>query len=586
MPYAKDTYSGDGATTDFNITFPYLDESHVLATVGGVSTAFTFLTATTARFATAPATGTNNVVIRRETKQDAPLVDFQNGSTPVESDLDTSGLQTLYLEQERDDIEGEFIRLDSTDDKMNAQSKVIKSVADGTANDEAVNFSQLNAVVVGGNGVPNPANPADDDKVLVASGGSWSWTLNPKTIIASITDITFSNIRTFLAATTTSGARAAIEAAGTAVSNVFTADQTLKDSSAGSGLGPTLFLDRDSASPAALDLLGNIEWRGRDDLGNWETLARIFLEYNDPSNTLEDATLYFQTNASGAISRKLGIRNGIFTFGATGGDKGVDTINAKAFYGNGVILQVHGQCRLTKSGANLLLSPYNGNHLVIDGNLEVVPSAGVTLAATSLSVDTTYFIYAYMNAGTMTLEASATGHTADTSNGVEIKSGDSTRTLVGMARTITGPAWQDATNQRFVISYFNRKPIVCEAGFSVNHQIFSTPGELDAEIRNEFLTWGDEAIDVKAGLTVVHSIAGNTAEMWIGKNGGTLVGYKVTWAVVDINVRRSFNPYYRAVETEGYAYYTIIGDSGATGTLTCIGNGTGSGSLLSSLIQG
>lgn len=338
MPYAKDTYSGDGATTDFNITFPYLDESHVLATVGGVSTAFTFLTATTARFATAPATGTNNVIIRRETKQDGPLVDFQNGSTPVESDLDTSGLQTLYLEQERDDIEGEFIRLDTADDKMNAQSKVIKNVADGTTNDEAVNFSQLNAVVVGGNGVPNPANPGDDDKVLTASGGTWSWVLNPKTLIASITDITFSNIRTFLAATSTSGARAAIEAAGTAVANTFTANQTIRFTDDGAGAGPALTLDRVSNSAAAADLLGRIDFRGRDGSGGSDIYAVIGSEIEDAAATSEDGHLFLQTIRGGTRASRLSIRDGLATPGATGGDQGVDTINASEFYEDGVLL--------------------------------------------------------------------------------------------------------------------------------------------------------------------------------------------------------------------------------------------------------
>lgn len=116
---------------------------------------------------------------------------------------------------------------------------------------------------------------------------------------------------------------------------------------------------------------------------------------------------------------------------------------------------LHGQCRLTKSGANLVLSRHNGTKLIIDGTAETIPSGGVTLAATGLSVDTTYFIYVFMSGATMTLEASTTGHATDGTTGVEIKSGDSTRTLVGMARVITGPAWQDTDAQRFVRSWFN-----------------------------------------------------------------------------------------------------------------------------------
>jgi hypothetical protein len=38
-----------------------------------------------------------------------------------------------------------------------------------------------------------------------------------------------------------------------------------------------------------------------------------------------------------------------------------------------------GQCRLTLSSSNLLLSPYNGNKLLINGRYETIPSAGITL---------------------------------------------------------------------------------------------------------------------------------------------------------------------------------------------------------------
>lgn len=154
-----------------------------------------------------------------------------------------------------------------------------------------------------------------------------------------------------------------------------------------------------------------------------------------------------------------------------------------------------GQCRLAKSGANLVLSRYNGTILVINGNAETIPSAGVSLAATSLTPSTLYYIYAYMSGTTMTLEASTTGHATDTTTGVEIKSGDATRTLVGMARPITGPAWQDTAAQRFVTSWFNRRSVAGSASFTVDRTVSAgTYAEASTEIRNEFLTWSDEAV--------------------------------------------------------------------------------------------
>lgn len=155
-----------------------------------------------------------------------------------------------------------------------------------------------------------------------------------------------------------------------------------------------------------------------------------------------------------------------------------------------------GQCRLSKSGANLVLLPYNGNQLTIAGVAQTIPDAGVTLAPTALVANTSYFIYAYMVGAVMTLEASATGHLTSTTagnKGVEIKTGDNIRTLVGQARIITGIAWQDTAQQRFVASWFNRVPRPVLGAFTAVRSTSSgTAVELNTEIRCEFLIWADE----------------------------------------------------------------------------------------------
>src|SRR5262249_33343200 len=112
-----------------------------------------------------------------------------------------------------------------------------------------------------------------------------------------------------------------------------------------------------------------------------------------------------------------------------------------------------------------------------------------------LSANTTYNIYAYMNSGTMTLEASTTARATQSGTGIEIKSGDSTRSIVGKARTNGSTAWVDSTTQRFVISYFNRRPIGLVNWYRANRTVTGvTFVEINSEIRCEFLTWADEAI--------------------------------------------------------------------------------------------
>jgi hypothetical protein len=171
-----------------------------------------------------------------------------------------------------------------------------------------------------------------------------------------------------------------------------------------------------------------------------------------------------------------------------------------------------GQCRLTKSGSNLLLSPLGGNLLTINGVQCIVPAAGVTLAPTGLTAGTAYFIYAFMSSGTMTLEASTTGHVTDTSagnKGAEIKSGDSARTLVGMAQIVSGPAWADTLTQRFVISWFNRRAIPLQQTGRVDTgtTIGSGLGDRTGSNHCEFLTWADEAVTAKSNAVVRNASA-------------------------------------------------------------------------------
>lgn len=162
----------------------------------------------------------------------------------------------------------------------------------------------------------------------------------------------------------------------------------------------------------------------------------------------------------------------------------------------------HGQCRLSKSGANVVLMPFGGNRLIINGRICRIPSAGISLAPTGLVAGTLYYIYARDadNDGVVdALEASVTGHSTDSATGVEIKTGDATRTLVGMARPIAGPAFVDSGTQRLTLSWFNRKGLaLLQAEVTVSN-INTVDGERTAANRCEFLCWEGEL--VRAGYT-------------------------------------------------------------------------------------
>ena len=89
--------------------------------------------------------------------------------------------------------------------------------------------------------------------------------------------------------------------------------------------GPILELFRDSASPAVADVIGVIDWQGRDDGGNKTQYAYIAVAIGDEDNTDEWSTMDFTlktdisgTPAVGAMFRLRGGANGGFNTAFSG----------------------------------------------------------------------------------------------------------------------------------------------------------------------------------------------------------------------------------------------------------------------------
>ena len=144
MPYAKDSYTGDGSTTDFVITFPYIEASHVVVKVDGITKTnpddYTFTTdPQKIRFSTAPASGAV-VLLVRSTSQTARLVDYQSGAVLSEEILDNDSLQAFYLTQEVWDIaeEGSIAVGTTTTSAAGGNASVVNA---GTAANAILNFT-------------------------------------------------------------------------------------------------------------------------------------------------------------------------------------------------------------------------------------------------------------------------------------------------------------------------------------------------------------------------------------------------------------------------------------------------------------
>lgn len=137
MAYSYVVYTGNGATTQYSVPFPYIRKEHVYVSINyNDTTAFTWVNASTIQMNSAPANGAR-VEVRRTTPVTAPLVDFADGSTLVAADLDTVNLQQTYVNQEQDDQFQDAVFINSQG-LLDAGGKRITNVGNPTAAQDAV----------------------------------------------------------------------------------------------------------------------------------------------------------------------------------------------------------------------------------------------------------------------------------------------------------------------------------------------------------------------------------------------------------------------------------------------------------------
>lgn len=235
----------------------------------------------------------------------------------------------------------------------------------------------------------------------------------------------------------------------------------------------------------------------------------------------------------------------------------------------------HGQCRLYfVSASSIKLSPHGGQNLNIGGLPQHVPAAGVTASNAALAANTIYYVYAYMNGAGMAMELSTTGHSTHT-NGVEIKTGDTGRTLVGMVRTnSSGQFVEDASNV-CVLSWFNRRRKLGKAKFTANR--IMTPAtnvfaEVHTEIRVNFLTWADEPVR--------QAICGG----WLVTGIGTGSGYATidndttgqrAWCMHSDTTTGTFASVDERTVSEGYHFGSLTGNCEGGTNATWLGGRNG-----------
>ena len=168
----QNTYVGDGVTTLYSFTFPYIEPTDVYVSVDGVNltrtTEYTYANATTISLATAPAVDAEVKIYRQTDSSDIKWVFFP-GSAIRASDLNDNFTQNLYVTQE-----AEFGSGTANDDARKAAQAAEEAAqsAEDASNAAASVQSTADAALTTANQANTTANSAVGDANTALSAAS------------------------------------------------------------------------------------------------------------------------------------------------------------------------------------------------------------------------------------------------------------------------------------------------------------------------------------------------------------------------------------------------------------------------------
>lgn len=238
------------------------------------------------------------------------------------------------------------------------------------------------------------------------------------------------------------------------------------------------------------------------------------------------------------------------------------------------------------SSTQVTFKPYNGDTIRISGVIYQIPNAGVSTGCTNAGLvqATLYYVYVFNNTGTLNCEISTALHLTDSTAGnigTEFKSGDNSRSLVGMVFTDTGSPgiFADAAGKRYTATWFNRVGKGGSTNFTANKTTAGSTNvaEVDSSIRNTFVVWADEVINVALNA-VAFPGAGATDGCYlaISFDGGTAEDAPVEYQplVTTQPIGNLGMALWKSGLIEGNHYATLFGASTTANACTFIGSNT------------
>ena len=241
---------------------------------------------------------------------------------------------------------------------------------------------------------------------------------------------------------------------------------------------------------------------------------------------------------------------------------------------------------------SVFITPYQGNLVsLFDGTRwQLYTLSEVTLALGTLTADRNYDVFLYDNAGTLTGEFSAAWNVDNitrtdaltTQDGVDVKSGATTRRYVGTIRTVTTTTTEDSRVKRFVWNNQNRvlramsrfdSTVTWTYTTATYRQANAAPAnQLDVVCGKA----GASVIEVYVQGRVINSTGGVGFSLAIGEDGTTAHadGIIVRLGANDSASEAEPMPASLRVNVAlGRHYYVWLEQSSATGTTTWTGGG-------------
>jgi len=273
----------------------------------------------------------------------------------------------------------------------------------------------------------------------------------------------------------------------------WTGTHIFQSADAGAGEIIAIDLDRASATPAANDLLMALRWKMRDAGGGTDFAAKLIAKLLDPTAGSEDAELQFATLVAGTLAARLVLGQGLYTPNATGGDKGVDTINAVEFYARGNPLGYHSFS--TQNGTTYTLAQNDLNTTV-----KLTNGAGCTVTLPSAAAAGAGWRVRLWNASGADVTVQRAGTDVIDGGGIAVKIQNTTggnfmdwwtdgvgwytsrRLFVSAPQTITsGGALTLAhgLGATPIHGYVRLRCLTAEAGYSINDETFYNVSKAD-----------------------------------------------------------------------------------------------------------